>query len=308
MAKKKASKKTARKNPARKNPAAPRKTIDDNDLSVGVVQCALNETRELNVARVVGLVREAAEQGAKVILTPELFESFYFPRVQDEDHFALARPLEGNKTLGRFQKLAKELDVVLPYSWFERDGQSYYNSVAMIDAGGELLGVYRKAHIPDGPGYQEKYYFRPGLGGFRVWRTRHGRIGVGICWDQWFPECARAMALGGAEVLCYPTAIGSEPKSGEATKEPWQRAMIGHAVHNSMPVAAANRIGDEGKQVFYGSSFIADPRGDKLAELSEDEPGVIVASFDRNGLERRRASWGFFRDRRPELYEPLLGS
>jgi N-carbamoylputrescine amidase len=284
------------------------KKDDENTLSVAVVQCALNEAREINVARVVGHIREAADEGASVILTPELFEGPYFPRVQDEDFFAWARPLEGNETLERFCKLAKELEVVLPYSFYEKAGQAYYNSVAVVDATGDVLGVYRKAHIPDGPGYQEKYYFRPGDTGFRVWDTKHGRIGVGICWDQWFPECARAMALMGAEVLLYPTAIGSEPKSGEDTLDPWQRVMIGHAVASSIPVAAANRIGDESGQVFYGGSFICNPRGDKVEELGPDAQGVIVSAFDRAALEKRRASWGFFRDRRPELYGVLLGA
>lgn len=284
------------------------KTTDTNRLGLAVIQCELSEAREINVARVVGHVREAAERGAHVILAPELFEGPYFPSVEDEDYFEWARPLEGNPTLGRMRELAKELGVVLPYSWFERAGQTFYNSLAMIDADGELLGVYRKSHIPDGPGYEEKYYFRPGDTGFRVWSTKHGKIGVGVCWDQWFPECARAMALMGAEALFYPTAIGSEPKSGEDTRDPWQRVMIGHAVANSIPVAAANRIGDEGGQVFYGSSFIADPRGDKVAELGRDEAGVLVHHFDRKALARRRSSWGFFRDRRPDLYDVLLSA
>ncbi len=284
------------------------KKTDPNRLSLAVIQCGLDQARELNVARVVGHIREAAEKGAQVILAPELFEGPYFPRVEDEDFFDWARPLEGNPTLKRMCELAKELGVVLPYSWFEKAGQAYYNSLAMIDADGELLGVYRKSHIPDGPGYEEKYYFRPGDTGFRVWSTKHGKIGVGICWDQWFPECARAMALMGAEVLMYPTAIGGEPKSGEDTKDPWQRVMIGHAVANSIPVAAANRIGDEGGQVFYGSSFIADPRGDKLEELGREDAGILVHTFDRKALARRRASWGFFRDRRPDLYDVLLGA
>ncbi|HJL16552.1 MAG TPA: N-carbamoylputrescine amidase [Sandaracinaceae bacterium LLY-WYZ-13_1] len=280
----------------------------DEPLSLSVLQCALNEPREINVARVVGLIREAAEAGGEVILAPELFEGPYFPKDEDEDFFEWARPLEGNRTLERLQELAAELGVVLPYSWFEHAGQSYYNSLAMIDADGSLLGVYRKSHIPDGPGYEEKYYFRPGDTGFKVWKTRHGALGVGICWDQWFPECARAMALMGAEALMYPTAIGSEPKSGEHTKGPWQRCMIGHAVANAMPVAAANRVGDESGQVFYGSSFIADPLGEKVAELGSDEQGFLVHAFDRRALIRRRASWGFFRDRRPDLYDVLLSA
>ena len=276
-------------------------------LAIGITQCALDQAREINVARVLGLVREAADEGAQVICTPELFEGPYFPRTLDDDYFEWARPLEDNKTLSRLCKLAKELSVVLPYSWFEKAGPVYYNSLAMVDATGEVLGVYRKAHIPDGPGYHEKFYFRPGDTPFRVWDTAHGRIGVGICWDQWFPECARAMALAGAEVLLYPTAIGSEPKAPQQdTRDPWQRAMIGHAVSNAMPVAASNRIGREGGIAFYGSSFIADGRGDKLAELGREEQGVAVASFDRAALRRERAGWGFFRDRRPELYSPLL--
>ena len=285
----------------------PQRSSDDT-VTVAVVQCALAEARELNVARVVGHIREAAEQGAQIVVTPELFEGPYFPAVQDEANFELARPLEGNRTLERFCELARELSLVLPYSWFERAGNAYYNSVAVVDADGALLGVYRKAHIPDGPGYQEKYYFRASLEGFKVWCTRYGRLGVGICWDQWFPECARAMSLMGAEILAYPTAIGSEPKSGEDTRLPWQRSMVGHAVANSIPVVASNRIGAEGALTFYGSSFIADPRGDFVVELGADAPGVGVATFDRRELERRRASWGFFRDRRPELYEPLLES
>lgn len=275
-------------------------------LVVGVVQCELNGSREQNAERVIGHVREAAAQGAKVILTPELFEGPYFCRDEDEDFFAWARPVEGNENLERFRALAAELGVVLPFSFFERAGKAHYNSLAMIDADGSLLGVYRKAHIPEGPGYHEKFYFRPGDTPLRVWQTAHGTIGAAICWDQWFPEVARALALQGAEVLLYPTAIGSEPKSGEDTKDPWQRVMVGHAVASSIPVAAANRIGDEGELRFYGSSFICDPRGDFIGELGPDASGVLVASFDRAELARRAASWGFFRDRRPDLYAALL--
>lgn len=282
-----------------------KREADPNEITLGVVQCALDQASELNVARVIGHIRDAADEGANVIVPPELFLGTYFPRTQDEDYFAWAEPLEGNKTIARFSKLAKELGVVIPYSFFEAAGPSYHNSVAMIDANGKVLGVYRKSHIPDGPGYQEKYYFRPGDTGPRVWDTKHGRVGVGICWDQWFPEHARAMALMGAEVLLYPTAIGTEPKSGEDTKDPWQRVMIGHAVASSIPVAAANRIGKEGPTVFYGSSFICDPRGDKVAELGKDDSGILVHGFDRRALAKRRASWGFFRDRRPDQYGVL---
>ena len=281
------------------------KETPNDTLDIGVVQCALAGERATNVATVVAHIREAAGRGARIVLVPELFEGPYFPQTQDEKFFAWAQPRD-NPTLETLRALARELDVVIPYSWFERAGPAHYNSVAVIDATGDVLATYRKAHIPDGPGYCEKYYFRPGEGDFRVWNTRHGAIGVGICWDQWFPEAARAMALRGAEVLLYPTAIGSEPKSGEDTVEPWQRVMIGHAVASSIPVAAANRIGDEGGQRFYGSSFIADPRGDKVQALGRDDAGVIVHRFDRAQLRERRASWGFFRDRRPELYGVLL--
>lgn len=277
-------------------------------LSIGIVQCSLGDGRDANVARVEGLVREAAGQGARIILTPELFESPYFPQTEDERAFDLAAPLEEHPTLARMQALAAELGVVLPVSFFERSGQAYYNSLVLIDADGKQLGLYRKSHIPDGPGYEEKFYFRPGDTGFRVWKTRHGSIGVGICWDQWFPEAARSMALQGAEALLYPTAIGSEPEAPEEdSKQPWQRVMIGHAVANAMPVAAANRIGVEGELSFYGSSFVCDQRGDLRAELGRNQEGVAIASFDRDALRRYRANWGFFRDRRPELYGKLTG-
>jgi N-carbamoylputrescine amidase len=205
-----------------------------------------------------------------------------------------------------FLALAAELSIVIPISFFERDGQHYYNSLAMADADGRLLGVYRKSHIPDGPGYEEKFYFRPGDTGFRVWKTRYATIGVGICWDQWFPECARAMTLLDAEILLYPTAIGSEPEEPDFdSKDPWQRAMIGHAVCNVIPVVAANRIGDESGQRFYGSSFIASHRGDMLAELGRDQEGVISAELALDRVREDRASMGFFRDRRPDLYREL---
>jgi N-carbamoylputrescine amidase len=277
-----------------------------SSLSIGIVQCALHGTLQENVARVEALVREAAAQRARVILTPELFEGPYFPQTEDEQAFDLAGPLDGHPTVTRMQALAEELEVVLPVSFFERAGQSYYNSVVMIDADGTTLGTYRKSHIPDGPGYEEKFYFRPGDTGFKVWNTRFGCVGVGICWDQWFPEAARSMALQGAEVLLYPTAIGSEPGAPQDdTQAPWQRAMIGHAVVNAMPVAAANRIGTEGGLTFYGSSFVCDQRGDVEVELSREDQGVAVASFDREALRRYRANWGFFRDRRPDLYDRL---
>ncbi|HEX4845567.1 MAG TPA: N-carbamoylputrescine amidase [Geothrix sp.] len=272
-------------------------------VRVAATQCAFTASLDENVARVEALVRQAAAQGAQVILPSELFEGPYFCREEKDEFFDWAKPLEGHPTIARFQKLAEELGVVIPVSFFEKDGPHHYNSLAMVDADGSLLGVYRKSHIPDGPGYEEKFYFRPGNTGFKVWDTRFGRVGVGICWDQWYPECARAMMLMGAEILMYPTAIGTEPENpGLDTKDLWQRAMIGHAVSNVVPVIASNRIGTEGDQTFYGHSFIADHRGDKVAELGRAASGVITADLDLDEIRRNRASFGFFRDRRPELY------
>ena len=280
------------------------------EVTVAALQTALTDDVAANVARVTELVREAAGQGAQIILPSELFEGHYFCRRQREADFARARPAEGHPTLRHFQKLAAELGVVIPVSFYEQAGPEHYNSIAVFDADGRHLGIYRKSHIPDGPGYQEKYYFRPGDTGFRVWDTRFGRIGVGICWDQWYPEAARAMALMGAEALLYPTAIGSEPHDSSLdTRDPWRRVMQGHAVANVIPVAAANRIGfapgPAGGQTFYGSSFIADHRGDLVASLDREETGVVTASFDLDFLHTHRAAWGFFRDRRTDLYAGL---
>jgi N-carbamoylputrescine amidase len=270
---------------------------------VAAIQCAFTDDLDTNVARVEALVRAAAAQGAQVILSSELFEGLYFCREEKDAFFAWAKPVAGHPTIARFQRLAKELGVVLPVSFFERDGQAFYNSLAMVDADGALLGIYRKSHIPDGPGYEEKFYFRPGNTGFKAWATRFGCLGVGICWDQWYPECARAMMLLGADLLLYPTAIGTEPEDpGLDTKDLWQRAMIGHAVSNMVPVVAANRTGVEGGQTFYGHSFIANHRGDKVAELGRTEAGLITADLDFDEIRRNRASFGFFRDRRPDLY------
>ncbi len=273
-------------------------------LTVAAIQCRLGDDRATNVDRVARLVEHAADLGAQVICPPELFEGIYFCRTEEDRFFDLALPLDANDTIDRFAEIAARRGVALPISVFEREAHATYNSIVMLDADGSRLGVYRKSHIPDGPGYEEKYYFRPGDTGFKVWPTRFGLVGVGICWDQWYPECARAMALQGADVLLYPTAIGSEPNEVD-TKDPWQRVMIGHAVANSTPVVAANRIGDEGGQVFYGHSFIADAAGDKVAELGRDDEGVILHTFDLDALSRRRGNWGFFRDRRPELYGRL---
>jgi N-carbamoylputrescine amidase len=275
-------------------------------LTLGAVQCALGGSVDENVARVERLVREAAGKGARVVLPPELFEGPYFCREEDDLYFSWARPAEGHPTIERFQRLARDLSVAIPVSFFERSGPAYFNSVAMVDADGSLLGIYRKSHIPDGPGYEEKFYFRPGETGFFPWSARPATLGVGICWDQWFPECARALVLRGADVLLYPTAIGSEPGDPSLdTRDRWQRAMLGHAVCNVTPVVAANRTGNEGGQVFYGSSFIADHAGEKLAEMGREEEGVIVATVDLAAVRAARASWGFFRDRRPELYGVL---
>jgi N-carbamoylputrescine amidase len=281
--------------------------MSDRVITVAAVQCALGGARADNIARVESLVRDAAARGAQVVLPPELFEGPYFCREENAEWFAEARPVAEDEGVSRLRRVAAELGVVVPVSFFERAGHAYYNSVAVVDADGAILGVYRKSHIPDGPGYEEKFYFRPGDSGFRVWPTRFGVLGVGICWDQWFPESARAMMMLGAEVLFYPTAIGSEPHEPDLdTRDPWQRAMVGHAVSNIVPVVAANRVGDEHGQVFYGSSFIADGRGDKRAELGRSEEGAILAKFDLDALAKTRAAWGFFRDRRPDLYAPLM--
>jgi N-carbamoylputrescine amidase len=274
--------------------------------TVAAIQISFTENLEENVARVTKRVEEAAALGAQIILPSELFEGYYFCREERDEFFDWARPAKDHPTIRHFQKLAEKLGVVIPVSFFERDGHHYYNSLAMVDATGEVMGIYRKSHIPDGPGYEEKFYFRPGNTGFKVWDTRFGKIGVGICWDQWFPECARAMMLMGAELLFYPTAIGTEPETPDLdTKDLWQRAMIGHSVSNVVPVIAANRVGTEGNQTFYGHSFIADQRGNKVKELGRTDEGVIMAGFDLEEVRRNRASFGFFRDRRPELYGVL---
>lgn len=272
-------------------------------ICVAALQAAFGEDMDANIATVTELVREAAGQGAQVVLPPELFQGPYFCKVQDERFFATAYPAMEHPCVTALAPLAAELGVVIPVSIYERDGPEYYNSLVMLDADGTALGVYRKSHIPDGPGYMEKFYFRPGDTGFKVWDTKAGRIGVGICWDQWFPEAARCMTMMGAEVLLYPTAIGSEPHDDSLdTAIRWQRAMQGHAVSNVIPVVAANRTGDEDGQVFYGSSFVADHSGEKLDALGRSETGVVSATFDLDFLQRHRAAWGFFRDRRPDLY------
>ena len=276
-------------------------------LTVAALQLAFTEDRDANIAAVSDLVREAAGKGAQVVLPPELFEGPYFCRVEDEALFATARNVAEHPSVLAMQKLAEELRVWIPTSFFEADGPHYYNSLAMIGPEGKIEGVYRKSHIPDGPGYEEKFYFRPGNTGFKVWKGAGTTLGVGVCWDQWYPETARAMMLMGAEILFYPTAIGSEPHDPDLdTSRLWRRAMIGHAVSNVVPVVAANRIGNESGQVFYGHSFICDERGDMLAEFGKDETGVLVATLDIDQSKRHRAAFGFFRDRRPELYGRLV--
>jgi N-carbamoylputrescine amidase len=281
------------------------------ELCVAATQMSCGWERDANVARAEALVREAAARGARIILLPELFESPYFCKDQRAEYFDLAQPFEGNPLIARMSRLAAELEVVLPVSFFERCNNSYFNSLGVIDADGRVLGVYRKSHIPDGPGYQEKFYFTPGDTGFRVWQTRHGTIGVAICWDQWFPEAARIMALMGAELLLYPTAIGSEPHDPTLdSRDHWRRVMQGHAGANMVPLVAANRYGrEEGESctvTFYGSSFVADGTGRLVAEAERQGDQVLVHSFDREALARARAAWGLFRDRRPDLYLTLL--
>lgn len=280
-------------------------------VTVAATQMACSWDREANIARAEQLVRAAARKGANVILLQELFETPYFCKDHLAKHFELARPLEGHPTVERLCKVAAELGVVLPVSLFERAHNAYYNSLVMVDADGSVLGIYRKSHIPEGPGYHEKYYFSPGDTGFKVWATRFGTLGVAVCWDQWFPEAARAMALKGAEILFYPTAIGSEPHDPSITsKDHWQRTMQGHAAANVMPVVASNRIGVEKgerfEMTFYGHSFIAGKAGEIIAEADDNTEQAIVARFDLEEIRAYRHAWGLFRDRRPDLYHALL--
>jgi N-carbamoylputrescine amidase len=280
-------------------------------VTVAATQMACSWDRDANVANAEKLIRAAAARGANLVLIQELFETPYFCKDHEPRHFALAHPLEGHPAVEHFRKLARELGVVLPVSVFERAGNAFFNSLAVVDADGSVLGVYRKSHIPEGPGYHEKFYFSPGDTGFKVFDSRVGRLGVAICWDQWFPEAARAMALLGAEILLYPTAIGSEPQdAGIDSSGHWQRTMQGHAAANIVPLVASNRIGTERGEkytmTFYGSSFIASPTGEKVAEADRVTETVLTASFDLQEIRRYRESWGVFRDRRPDLYRPLM--
>ncbi len=274
-------------------------------LTLGITQMKCSWDIDANIVKAEALVREAADKGANLILLQELFETPYFCSEQNAEHLDLAQPFEGNKLIAHFAALAHELGVVLPISFFERTERQFFNSIAIADADGSVLGIYRKTHIPDGNGYQEKFYFTPGDTGFRVWDTAVGRIGVGICWDQWFPETARAMSLMGADVLLYPTAIGSEPQDPTLnSRDHWRRTMQGHAAANMAVLAASNRVGVEkvGHELtFYGGSFIADETGGMVADMDTDE-GVALASFDLEAIRKTRAAWGIFRDRRPERY------
>ncbi|NOU83116.1 N-carbamoylputrescine amidase [Paenibacillus sp. LMG 31459] len=276
-------------------------------VKVAATQMSCSGDIDENIRKAETLVREAAAQGAQIILLQELFETPYFCQKEKSDYYAYATELEHNKAVNHFKAVAKELEVVLPISFYEKKNYARYNSLAVIDADGTVMGKYRKSHIPDGPGYEEKFYFNPGDTGFKVWNTRYAKIGVGVCWDQWYPEAARVMSLMGAEILFYPTAIGSEPQDGSIdSKDHWQTCMLGHAAANLIPVVASNRIGeeiDEDSSInFYGSSFIAGPQGNKIAEAGRDEQGVLVSEFDLDALEVGRIEWGIFRDRRPELY------
>lgn len=280
-------------------------------VTFAATQMACIDDRNANIALAEQQVRDAASRGAQIILLQELFETLYFCKDQDGAYFELAHDARGDKLIERFQALARELSVVLPISFFERANTTFFNSVGIIDADGKLLGTYRKSHIPDSPGYQEKFYFSPGDTGFRVWQTKYACIGVAICWDQWFPEAARSMVLEGAEVLLYPTAIGSEPGYPEMDScGHWQRVMQGHAAANCVPVVASNRIGLEKgascEVTFYGSSFITDHTGKKVVESDREDRDIITAELDLDMTRAERTAWGLFRDRRPDLYGGIL--
>ena len=279
-------------------------------VTVAATQMSCSWDREENLKKAESLVRQAAEKGANIILLQELFETPYFPQIQSFDYMNMCAAPEENPAVQRFCEVAKELSVVLPISFYEKAGNTGFNTLAIIDADGKILGYYRKTHIPDGLPYAEKFYFTPGDTGFKVWDTRYGKIGCGICWDQWFPELARCMALLGAELLFYPTAIGSEPILQNDSQPHWMRCMQGHAAANIMPVIASNRIGTEtegdSSMTFYGSSFITDETGALAAEADRESEAVLTATFDLDAIARKRREWGVFRDRRPEMYETLL--
>ncbi|MBU2840468.1 N-carbamoylputrescine amidase [Acidithiobacillus thiooxidans] len=279
-------------------------------VKVAAIQMAVGDNEAENIDKALQQVHCAADAGANIILLQELFSTPYFCKDQNPDFLALAQPRSSHPALLALQKLAKDRHLVLPVSFFERANNAFFNSLVVFDADGKDLGLYRKAHIPDGPGYQEKFYFSPGDTGFKVFDTQYGRIGIAICWDQWFPEAARVMALQGAEILFYPTAIGSEPRAPEInSRGHWTRVMQGHAAANLVPLVAANRIGHEigaeSSITFYGGSFISDPTGAMLAQADQEEC-ILYADLDLSKLAAQRAEWGLFRDRRPELYAPIL--
>ncbi len=285
-------------------------TLSNRNVTVAATQMTCSWDIDDNLAKAESLVRRAAESGANIILIQELFAAPYFCKDQIEKHFDLAEPVDDSRVIRHMSDLAKELGVVLPVSFFEKDNNVYYNSLVVVDVDGQVVSHYRKSHIPDGPGYQEKYYFSPGDTGFVVSKTKFGTIGVGICWDQWFPETARSLVLQGAEILFYPTAIGSEPVTGLKSRDHWQRTMQGHAAANMVPLIASNRIGKEDGEVcsleFYGSSFIADQTGAKVEEAGETDEEILLHEFDLEEIRNQRTGWGLFRDRRPELYGPIM--
>ena len=282
-------------------------------VHVAATQMRCSANQDQNIAKAESLVRQAASEGANIILLQELFETLYFCQVENPDFFQLASSVETNPAVRHFSEIAKKLAVVLPISFFETKNQAFYNTVAVIDADGTVMGVYRKTHIPDGPGYEEKYYFNPGDTGFRVWQTRYAKIGIGICWDQWFPETARCLVLGGADILFYPTAIGSEPRSPDYdSRDHWRICMQGHSGVNMVPVVASNRTGEETIEdstiSFYGSSFITDNKGKILSQMDRKHEGVITAEINLEKLAAERRAWGLFRDRRPDRYDKILTS
>ncbi len=279
-------------------------------VTVAATQMSITWDIENNIKKADKMIEDAAKAGANIILLQELFEAPYFCQKENYDYFKLAKEFKDNPLIHHFSIIAKKYDVVLPISFFERAGNVFYNSLAMIDADGTVLGLYRKSHIPTGECYEEKFYFTPGDTGFKVFKTKYGRIGAGICWDQWFPETARILALKGAEILFYPTAIGSEPVLPKDSKNHWQNTMCGHAAANIMPVVASNRIGTEtegdSSMTFFGSSFIANEEGNKVEEMNRTDEGFILHTFDLDEIEKKRYSWGVFRDRRCDLYTPIL--
>jgi N-carbamoylputrescine amidase len=281
------------------------------NVCVAAIQMSCSDNRHANILKAEKMVREAAAKGAQIILIQELFETLYFCQKEVPDFYTLATSIADNPAISHFRKIAKELDIVLPISFYEKCNNAYFNSIVVIDHQGDVLEIYRKSHIPDGPGYEEKYYFSPGDTGFKVWQTKYGTIGIGICWDQWFPETARILALKGAELIFYPTAIGSEPENAQIdSKDHWQRCMIGHSASNLIPVIVSNRVGKEtvldSEITFYGSSFITDGTGKVIAEADKVEETILLATFDLDALALQRTEWGVFRDRRPELYHPIL--